>query len=38
MVLDVEDVINSNERAEQQSETFETDELYGIPSANRQQH
>jgi len=28
MVLDVEDVINSGERAEQQSETFETDELY----------
>lgn len=27
MVLDVEDVINSNERAEQQTETFETDEL-----------
>lgn len=28
MVLDVEDVINSGERAEQQSETFETDELW----------
>ncbi|KIW03339.1 uncharacterized protein PV09_05549 [Verruconis gallopava] len=28
MVLDVEDVINSSERAEQQSETFETDELF----------
>jgi hypothetical protein len=27
MVSDVEDVINSGERAEQQSETFETDEL-----------
>ena len=29
MVLDVEDVINSGEHEEEQSETFETDELYG---------
>jgi hypothetical protein len=27
MVMDVEDVLNANERADQQTETFETDEL-----------
>lgn len=27
MVLDVEDVINSGERADERTETFETDEL-----------
>ncbi len=34
MVLDVEDVINANERADQQTETFETDELYANPLAS----